>query len=45
LLQGLTEEDEDDIDGKAVDEAEATGQTAIDGLRQELKKRQKEAEQ
>eukprot|EP00953_Heterococcus_sp_UTEX-ZZ885_P004144 2737-Heterococcus_DN1.PRE.2 len=43
-IQGLTEEDEDDVDGKAVDEAEATGQTAIDGLRQELKKRQKEAE-
>lgn len=41
----VTEEDEIKEDSKAADEAEMIGQAAPDKLRQELKRRKKEADQ
>lgn len=43
--QGVTEEDEVKDDSKAANEAEMIGQAAPDKLRQELKRRKKEADQ
>jgi intraflagellar transport protein 88 len=40
-IQGMAEEDNDEDEAKAADAAEATGEKARDGLRAELKERQK----
>jgi len=42
-IQGLADEEEEEEDLKAAEEAEAIGQAKVDGLRMELQKRQKEA--
>ncbi|KAG5187580.1 intraflagellar transport particle protein [Tribonema minus] len=44
-IPGLAEDDdEDDGEGKAADDAEATGLAAVDALRQELRQKRKEAD-
>lgn len=45
FLQGITEDDDEEEDSKAVDQAEITRQAAPDKLRAELQRRKKEAEQ
>lgn len=45
FVKGMGDEEEEPEDTKAVEDAEAVGHARVDGLRQELKRRQREASQ
>ena len=45
FVKGMGDDEEEPEDTKAVEDAEAVGHARVDGLRQDLKRRQREASQ